>query len=80
MLEAPLLVLDDLGAQQTSAWAEEKLYQLLNHRHLQRKPTIVTTNRELKDMEPRIASRLADLQTSTVYHLTAPDYRTGGAT
>jgi len=80
LLEAPLLVLDDLGAQQASAWAEEKLYQLLNHRHLQRTPTIVTTNRELKDMEPRIASRLADLQTSTVYHLTAPDYRTGGAT
>ena len=78
LLDAPLLVLDDLGAQQTSAWAEEKLYQLLNHRHLQRTPTIVTTNRELKDMEPRIASRLADLQTSTVYQLTAPDYRTGG--
>jgi len=78
LLEAPLLVLDDLGAQHASAWAEEKLYQLLNHRHLQRKPTIVTTNRELKDMEPRIASRLADLQTSTVYQITAPDYRTGG--
>ena len=80
LLEAPLLVLDDLGAQQASAWAGEKLYQILNHRHLQRTPTIVTTNRELKDMEPRIASRLADLQTSTVYQFTAPDYRTGGAT
>ncbi len=79
LLEAPVLVLDDLGAQQTSAWAEEKLYQLLNHRHLRRMPTIVTTNCELKDMEPRITSRLADLQTSTVYQLTAPDYRTGAA-
>lgn len=77
LLDAPVLILDDLGAQQTSAWAEEKLYQILNHRHLQRTPTIVTTNRELKDMEPRIASRLADLQTSTVYQVTAPDYRTG---
>jgi DNA replication protein DnaC len=79
LLDAPVLVLDDLGAQQTSAWAEEKLYQILNHRHLQRKPTIVTTNCELKVMEPRIASRLADLQTSTVYQITAPDYRTGAA-
>lgn len=77
LLDAPVLVLDDLGAQQTSAWAQEKLYQLLNHRHLRRTPTIVTTNCELKDMEPRIASRLADLQTSTVYQITAPDYRTG---
>ncbi len=79
LLEAPVLILDDLGAQQTSAWAEEKLYQILNHRHLRRTPTIVTTNRELKEMEPRIASRLADLQTSTVYQITAPDYRTGAA-
>ena len=79
LLQVPVLVLDDLGAQQTSAWAEEKLYQLLNHRHLRRMPTIVTTNCELKDMEPRIASRLADLQASTVYQITAPDYRTGAA-
>ena len=79
LVEAPLLVLDDLGAQQSSAWAEEKLYQLLNHRHVRRTPTIVTTNRELKDMESRIASRLADIQTSTVYQITAPDYRTGAA-
>jgi DNA replication protein DnaC len=79
LLEAPVLVLDDLGAQRASGWAEEKLYQLLNHRHLRRTPTIVTTNLELKDMEPRIASRLADLQTSTVYQITAPDYRTGAA-
>jgi len=77
LLEAPVLILDDLGAQQSSAWAEEKLYQLLNHRHVQRTPTIFTTNCELKEMEPRIASRLADLQTSTVYQITAPDYRTG---
>ncbi len=79
LLDAPLLVLDDLGAQQASRWGEEKLYQLLNHRHLKRSPTIVTTNGELRELEPRIASRLADLKTSTVYQITAPDYRTGGA-
>ncbi len=79
LLEVEVLVLDDLGAHQNSAWAEEKLYQLLNHRHLRRLATIVTTNCELKEMQPRIASRLADLQTSTVYQITAPDYRTGAA-
>jgi DNA replication protein DnaC len=76
---APVLILDDLGAHQSSPWAEEKLYQILNHRHLARMHTVVTTNRELKQMEPRIASRLADLKTSTVYEITAPDFRTGGA-
>jgi DNA replication protein DnaC len=78
LTEVGLLVLDDLGAHQSSAWAEEKLYQLLNHRHLARAATVITTNLELKKMEPRIASRLADLQASTVYEITAPDFRTGG--
>ncbi len=76
--EVPLLVLDDLGAQQASAWAEEKLYQILNHRHLGRMPTVITTNVELGKMEPRIASRLSDLQVSTVHEINAPDFRLGG--
>jgi len=76
--EVPLLILDDLGAQQSSAWAEEKLYQILNHRHLGRLSTVITTNCELAKMEPRIASRLSDLQVSTVHEITAPDYRLGG--
>jgi DNA replication protein DnaC len=80
LTDVPVLVLDDLGAHQSSPWAEEKLYQVLNHRHLARMHTVVTTNRELKQMEPRIASRLADLKTSTVYEITAPDFRTGGMT
>jgi hypothetical protein len=29
-------------------------------------------------MEPRIASRLADLQVSNVHEITAPDFRLGG--
>lgn len=76
--DVDLLVLDDLGAHQSSAWAQEKLYQLLNYRHLGRRPTVVTSDLELSKLEPRIASRLADLQSSTVYELLAPDYRLGG--
>ncbi len=79
LLDVELLVLDDLGAQQSSPWAEEKLYQLLNHRHLSRSHTVVTANMKVGDFEPRIRSRLADLQVSTVYEILAPDYRTGGA-
>jgi len=29
-----LLVLDDLGAQKASDWAQEKLYQVVNYRHV----------------------------------------------
>ncbi len=77
LLNVRLLVLDDLGAQQSSPWAQEKLYQILNHRHLGQLPTVITTNIELKDMEPRIASRLADLEVVVVYEIEAPDFRRG---
>ena len=77
--EVALLVLDDLGAHKSTPWAEEKIYQVLSHRHLSRTATVVTTNLELVKMEPRIASRLADLQVSNVHQITAPDYRIGGA-
>ena len=72
-----LLVLDDLGAHQASPWAQEKLYQLINYRHLAQRPTVVTTDVELSKLEPRIASRLSDLQGATSYEVLAPDYRLG---
>ena len=76
--EVPVLILDDLGAQKSTPWAEEKLYQLLNHRHLARLHTVVTTNQGLGEMEPRIASRLADSDVSRLQEITAPDFRTMG--
>ena len=76
LLDAEVLILDDLGAQKSSPWAEEKLYQLLNHRHVARAYTVVTTNKRLGDIEPRIASRLADKEVSLLREITAPDYRT----
>jgi len=75
--EVPLLVLDDLGAHHSSPWAQEKLYQILNHRHLGRLPTVVTSNAEIEDIERRVRSRLADINVSTVFEITAPDYRVG---
>lgn len=75
--DVELLVLDDLGAHQSSGWAQEKLYQLLNYRHLGRLPTVVTSDLELNKLESRIASRLSDLQVATAYEIRAPDYRMG---
>jgi DNA replication protein DnaC len=77
MREAELLVLDDLGAHQTSPWASEKLFQLLNYRYNARFPTIITANRQgLTTMDERILSRLSDtaLVTSVVMD-GARDYR-----
>jgi DNA replication protein DnaC len=56
---APLLVLDDLGRQSSTAWAEEKLFQILNHRFNAELPTVVTLN-SLKQLDERLAARLQD--------------------
>ena len=72
---APLLILDDLGAQSNTAWAQEKLFQLLNHRYNAQLPTVITTNQRIDDIEPRLRSRLLDIRQVTFYPVLAPDYR-----
>ena len=71
----PLLVLDDLGVENPSGWAKEKLFQLLNYRHVNRLPTVITTNTPFDDLDPRISSRM--MQGEIVKHIkiSAPDYR-----
>ena len=71
-----LLVLDDLGAQATTPWAEEKLYQLLVHRHNARLSTVITMQGDTT-VQPSIASRLKDERFVTALEVEAPDYRDG---
>jgi DNA replication protein DnaC len=75
---APLLVLDDLGTEYGTPWALEKLFQLLNHRYMSRLPTVITTNQELEELDPRIRSRLADTELVQIATILAPDYRQSG--
>ena len=81
----PLLILDDLGAESSTPWAEEKLYQIVVHRHEARLPTIITTAfsiDELEEAQPRtashrkrMASRLVDSMVVDWEPITAPNYR-----
>jgi DNA replication protein DnaC len=73
----PLLILDDLGTQSSTPWAQEKLFQLLNHRYIARLPTVITTNQRIDELEPRLRSRLHDPNLVTVFAIVAPDFRTG---
>ena len=77
--DAPLLILDDLGAHNSTPWAQEKLFQILNHRYNSRLPTVITSNQRLEDLDPRITSRLVDPDLSQVYEILAPDFRQSGA-
>lgn len=47
VLEAPLLVLDELGSQKKSDWLNDLLYLIVNTRYTRRRPTIFTTNYRL---------------------------------
>jgi DNA replication protein DnaC len=74
----PLLILDDFGAHSPSEWAQEKLYQIFNYRYNAHLPTVITTNEDLENIEPRIRSRLSDLSRVQVLAIAAPDFRRGG--
>jgi DNA replication protein DnaC len=56
----PLLVLDDLGTENTTPWAREKLFQIINYRYNDALPTVITSNRKPEDIDPRIFSRMSD--------------------
>ena len=72
---APLLVLDDFGTQSATAWAQEKLFQIINFRYINKLALVVTTNLSLDEIEPRIRSRLKDPELVTDVRIQAPDYR-----
>ena len=78
---APLLVLDDLGAENPSPWVVELIYVLINHRYEHMLPTVITTNcngRELEEMfGRRVVSRLAEM--TVPVNIRAEDYRMKGA-
>lgn len=54
---SPLLILDDLGTHSSTSWAEEKLFQILNHRFNFRLPTVVTAI-SLEKLDERLKTRL----------------------
>ncbi len=65
VMEAELLVLDDLGAEKPSEWVEETINLIVNTRYNERRPTVFTTNYEdvpdeadLDSLRARVGFRL----------------------
>ena len=78
VLNVPLLILDDLGAENSTPWAEEKLYQIVVHRHEAGLATVITTTSKMEELEeakPRIFSRLVDSAVVEWVAIDAPNYR-----
>lgn len=55
---APILILDDLGAHNYTDWSLKTIFAILNYRVNFERPTIVTTNLENQDLEELLGSRI----------------------
>lgn len=52
--DAKLLILDDLGAENDTAWVKEKLYEIIDNRDRHGKPLIVTTNLTREQLQKKL--------------------------
>lgn len=59
LLACDLLILDDLGTEFSSAYVTAALYNIVNTRLLEGKPTIISTNLTTKELEARYSERFA---------------------
>ncbi len=66
---AAVLVLDDLGGQSSTPWAQEKLSQIINHRFNARLPTVITNCGPVHKLDERLQTRLTDPSLSRVFEL-----------
>lgn len=69
MRNAPLLVLDDLGAPTSTSWAREKLDQLLTFRFNSELPTVIVTIVPVEELDERLRTRLSDPRLSQICRL-----------
>ena len=67
--DAELLILDGLGAQSATPWAQEKLQQIFNRRSNSRLPTVVTTAMNVGELDPYVSSRMTDPELGLVLEL-----------
>lgn len=65
----PYLILDDLGLQISSPWAQEKLRQIINYRYNLELPTVITIANNLSKFDPYILSRIKDVNNGTILDL-----------
>lgn len=72
-----LVIIDDLGTEVTNNFVTSQLFSLLNERHLNRKPTIISTNLSLEELRDRYSDRIFSRITSNyaICKLTGPDIR-----
>lgn len=71
---APLLVLDDLGAESATNWVQEKLETLVDYRYMNQLSLVVTTNKSIDELSPRLGSRLVRHPQAELVSIVASEY------
>ena len=57
--QAPVLILDDLGAHNYTEWVSNKLFTIINHRYNRSLPCVITTTLSIMELEQNIGERAA---------------------
>ncbi len=73
--KTPILILDDLGTESATPWAREKLFQLLNYRYDALLPTVITTSKSHKEIDPRLLTRMNDVARCKFVGISAEGFR-----
>ena len=71
-----------MGVEKKTEWVNEKLYQIINHRYNEMKPTVVTSNLSVESIEDLLGQRLVSrlLGSCEVMTIKGKDRRLGGDT
>lgn len=73
-LNAPVLILDDLGAHNYTEWAKNKIYSIINNRLNNERPTVINSNLNLGQMEKYLGERTTSriIEMCDIYRLFVP--------
>ena len=79
LAKAPVLVLDDLGAEKASDWVAETVYILIDERYGNMKPTVITSNYSPSELAVRFGDRIVSriMEMCRVIEIKTSDKRKG---
>lgn len=77
ILNADLVIFDDIGAEKVSEWVQERLYTIVNYRDNELKSSIFTSNVSPTDLKIKLGDRLYSriITSNEVYEIRGGDKR-----
>ena len=74
--EVPILIMDDVGAENRTGWTQENLFRIIDTRYNLALPTLIAANCSQDNLgEERVGSRILDAGMGQVVPLRAKDFR-----